>query len=1191
MTNIEPSPQSASVSIEQSLRDALEHHRAGRLDEAVELYQAILLADPGHADANHGMGVMAVQVEQPEAGIPYFVAALEADPHRARYWLSYIDAMFRSGQADEARDVLAQARRQGLEGDEADALAQRMEGDRPNPQVPAPDQATAVKPEPPELPQVTPGLRKKVKRPKAVGHAASPGARIPERKAIDDLLAAFQQGRLTEAAALAQAMTRKHPRHEFGWKALGAIYQQMGRTADAVAPMQKAVELSPRDIEALYNLGVVFQSLGRLAEAEASYRRVLRLNPDYADGHGNLGVILHDLGRLNDAEVSLRRALEIKPDSAAGHGNLGLTLHHLGRLEEAEASFRRALQISPDLADASNNFGNTLKQLSRPEEAEACYRRALQINPDFADAYNNLGIVLEEMGRSGEAEASFRMAFRVKPDFAAAYNNLGHTLKSDGRLFEAEALLRRALSIRPDYADAHCNLGATLMALARLEEAAASYRRALEANPDLAHVHCNLGVALQAMGRFDEAVASFQKALELAPDFVEAHINLGNALKELGRPDEAESTYRQAIQISPDCAEAHYNLGITLKERSLLVEAEASYRQALAINPDYAEVHNNLGICLMDQGRQEEAESSHRKALEINPDCADAHNNLGNICMSLGRLDMAETCYRRAVQANSDFSQAHNNLGTLLMNMGRLDLAEACYRRAIQANSDYSEAYSNLGAVQKYRGQLDESMASCRRALELDPDSAGARVNLGNVLLELWQFDEAVASYRLALEVKPDFPAAHSNLLFALSQSEAADVQRLFAEHCRFGELYEANLRANWPQHGNTRDPERRLKIGFVSADLRDHAVAYFIEPVLAHLATYPQLILHAFYNHAIDDTIAQRMRTYLAHWHPIVGLSDEAVAQKVRDEAIDILIDLSGHTAGNRLLTFARKPAPIQASWMGYPGTTGLRGIDYYFTDRFFLPQAKFAGQFTEALAYLPASAPFLPYEQAPAVNGLPVLENGHLTFGSFNRPSKITRPVVALWAKLLRDLPESRMLLAGMPATSKGDILIEWFAQEGIERDRLSVHIRADLDSYLGLHHQVDVCLDTFPYNGGTTTLHALWMGVPTLTLAGRTPASRTGASVLGHVGLDAFVAHDAKDFVQRGLSLTEDVAELHNIRAGLRERLAKSAIGQPALIAAGLNQALRIMWERWCRGAPAEYIDAPESVTADWSQESGA
>jgi predicted O-linked N-acetylglucosamine transferase (SPINDLY family) len=372
------------------------------------------------------------------------------------------------------------------------------------------------------------------------------------------------------------------------------------------------------------------------------------------------------------------------------------------------------------------------------------------------------------------------------------------------------------------------------------------------------------------------------------------------------------------------------------------------------------------------------------------------------------------------------------------------------------------------------------------------------------------------------------------------------------------------------------------LRIGFVSPDLCNHAVASFIEPVLAHLSRYPQLSLHAYYNNIIEDAVTQRLRGYLAHWHPISGISDTALAQKIRADGIDILIDLSGHTGKNRLLTFARKPAPVQASWMGYPGTTGLNAVDYYLADRFFLPPGKFSSQFTEKIVRLPANAPFLPSIEASSVNDLPALSNGHVTFGSFNRPSKINRSVIALWSQLLRALPNSRMLLGGMPEEDKYGTLIEWFVEEGIAPDRLDFHIRSDMQCYLALHHQVDICLDTFPYNGATTTLHALWMGVPTLTLAGHTTASRQGAATLGHVGLEAFVAHDAEDFVQKGISWTSDLAELSNIRTGLRERFAKSAMNQPALIAAGLQRALRIMWQRWCEGLPPALIDASNHPT---------
>ena len=1188
MTNIEPPQHATVLNIDQALRQAVEHHQAGRQEEAVALYQSILQADPRHAEANNNMGAMAVQVKQPVAGLPYFVAALETDPTRERYWLNYIDALFQADQVETAREVLALARQQGLQGNEVDALAARLEGsalvaeesNAADPRIAgeSPPVPSAVLKSSPEKPKAKPAKPDKSARKSAPRKG---GGRDP--KEIDSLVTLFGQGRFAEAATLAQALTVRFPLHEFGWKALGAAYKQMGRTADALVPMQKAAAMSPRDVEAHFNLGVTLQELGRLGEAEASYRRALEINPDYVDAHSNLGVILQDQCRLNEAETSLRRALEIKPDNAKTLSNLGVALQDLDRLDEAEASFRRALQIDPGNPEAHNNLGNTLKGLGRPGQAEASYRRALQINPDYADAHSNLGVVLQDMGRPGEAEASYRQAIQARPGSAEAHCNLGVAQKELGQLDEAMASCRRALAINPEYVEALNNLGTILMSLGRRDEAEACYRRALRANPEFAWAHSNLGTILHRLGRLGEAEASYRKALEIRPDFVEARVNLGNILKELGRPDEAEASYRQAIQARPGSAEAHHNLGIALQDRGRPAEAETSYRRALEIKPDYTEAHNNLGIIFMSRGQPGEAEASFRRALATNPEFVQAHCNLGIAQKELGQLEEAMASCRRALAINPEYVEALNNLGTMLMSLGRRDGAEACYRQALQANPNFSEAHNNLSIIQKDLGRLEEAMASCHRALEINPECAETHLNLGNVLQDSWRLDEAIASYRHALKIKPDFAAARSNLLFCLSHDETVGVQELFAEHRRFGEQFEANLRASWLQHSNSREPERCLQVGFVSADLYDHAVAFFIDPVLAHLATYPQLSLHAFYNNGIEDRVTQRLRKHLKHWHSIVGLSDEAVAQQVRNAGIDILIDLSGHTAANRLLAFARKPAPIQASWMGYPGTSGIQAMDYYIADRFFLPPEGFSGQFTEAFGRLPANAPFLPFQGAPAVNALPALSNGHITFGSFNRAGKIRRAVVALWAQLLRALPNSRMLLAGMPAPDKEGTLVEWFAQEGIERSRLSFHTRNDMTRYLGLHHQVDVCLDTFPYNGGTTTLHALWMGVPTLTLTGDTPASRTGASVLSHVGLDAFVAHDAEDFVNKGVSWADNLAGLQDIRGGLRERFAKSAMSQPELIAESLQRALRIMWQRWCQGLPAESFEVTGQAQA--------
>ena len=1161
MTDAESPQQTAELSIEQALQQALARHQAGQLQEAGELYRVILQAHPNHPEANYNMGVLAVQMKQPAAGLPYFMAALDADPARGQYWLNYIDALFQAGQLEDARQVLALAQQQGLQGDAVEALALRLKGGA---QVDgqanaehqqASNESQSVSSAAPQSSQKT-AKTKPAKPNKSAGKLAPHKGKIPSPQEINTLVDMFNQGQFTEAASLAQAMTERFPLHEFGWKALGALFKQMGRSADALTPMQKAAALSPGDVEAHYNLGVTLQDMGRLIEAEGSYRRALKINPNYADAHVNLGVILQELGRLDEAEASYRRALQVRPDYAKAHSNLGAILQKLSRFGEAEASYRRALQINPDNAETHSNFGSALKNMGRLDEAEASYQRALRINPDYADAHYDLGNILKELGRLNEAEASYRKVLEIKPDFVEVYSTLGNILKELGRLDEAEA----------------------------------SYRKALEIKPDFVEAHYNLGNILSDLGRLDEAEASYRKALEIKPDFVEANSNLGNILKNLGRLDEAEAIYRKALEIKPDFAEAYNNLGVTLHDLDRLDEAEANYRRALEITPGYAESHTNLGVTLKGLGRLDEAGASYRRALEITPDYAEAHYNLGVTLQELGSLIEAEISYRRALEIKPYFIEAQCNLGITLKDLGRLDEAEANHRQTLKIKPDYAKAHGNLGIILKDLGRLNEAEASYRQALEIEPNNAKMHNNLGDSLQHMNRLDDAEASYRRALEIDPGFDMAHSNLLFCLLHNETADAEMLFSEHLRFGEQFEAPLRTSWHQHSNSRNLDRCLQIGFVSGDLRDHAVASFIGPVLAHLVGYPQLSLHAYANQVINDSVAQRLRGYFAHWHPFVGLSDAALAEKIRADSIDILIDLSGHTAKNRLLTFARKPAPVQATWIGYPGTTGLSAMDYYLADHFLLPPGQFDEQFTEKIVRLPANAPFLPFEGAPQVNALPALSNGYVTFGSFNHLSKLSRSAIALWSQLLRALPDSRMVLGAMPEEGEYDTLIDWFAQEGIARERLSFYARCGMDVYLGLHHQVDICLDTLPYNGGTTTFHALWMGVPTLTLAGSTAAGRSGASILGRVGLEAFIADDAADFVQKGLSWAGNFAALSDIRAGLREHFAQSATGQPAVVAAGVECALRIMWRRWCAGLPAESFEVSSQDIDGITQEAG-
>ena len=460
------------MNIDQSFEQAVIHHQAGRLQEAEQLYLAIIQAQPNHAKANYNLGMM----KDPAAALPYLMAALEANPAHGQYWLSYVNILFQSGQIEVAREVLALAQQQGLQGDEVEALAARLKKSPPT--------AVSVLPHDKKSP--------KAKSNKSALKTPLHKPKNPDAQEGNTLLALFSEGRYIEAKHLAQKMTEHFPLYGFGWKALGTVFMQMGQNAEALAPMQKAVMLSPDDAYAHSNLGNILSDLARLDEAEISLRQALRIDPNFAEAYSNLGSTLQDMGRIDDAIASHRHALRIKPNLAEGHYNLGNGLKEQGCLAEAEISYRRALQLKPDYAQAHSNLGITLNDLGRPGEAEASLRLALQIHPAFAQAYSNLGNTLRDMGRLDEAEANYRRALEIKPDLAEAYSNLGNTLRDMGYLEEAEANYRRALEIKPDHAETYNNLGNILQDLGRLDEAEASYRQALQIKPDHAKAHSNL---------------------------------------------------------------------------------------------------------------------------------------------------------------------------------------------------------------------------------------------------------------------------------------------------------------------------------------------------------------------------------------------------------------------------------------------------------------------------------------------------------------------------------------------------------------------------------------------------------------------------------------------------------------------------------------------------------------------------
>jgi len=681
-------------------------------------------------------------------------------------------------------------------------------------------------------------------------------------------------------------------------------------------------------------------------------------------------------------------------------------------------------------------------------------------------------------------------------------------------------------------------------------------------------------VTLFNSGRYAETQSRAHLLVEQYPDSGLAWKVLGASLQVQG--NDALPALQRATKLLPDDADAHSNLGTALQNLGRTVDAVASYRRALEIKPDFAEAHYNLGNALLGLGQLDLAVASYRRALEIKPYNINALYNLGNALKTLGQLDDAVASYRRVLEIKPDFAEAHYNLGATMKGLGRVQDAVMSYRRALEIKPDIAELHYNLGNALLDLGLLEDAVASYRSALEIKPDSAEANCNLGAALLGLGRLADAVASSRRAQQIKPDFLEVHSNLLFIHNYLSDQPAAMLLGEARRFGELAarQAHAYTDWR---NFPDFGRCLRVGFVSGDLRDHPVGYFAESILVALAsdTSGQLELIAYYNHFHADAVTERIKTCCHGWHSTAGLSDEALAQQIRDDGIDILIDLSGHTAHNRLPVFAWKPAPVQASWLGYFATTGVAAMDYLIADPSVLPEAEEA-HFTEKIWRLPETRLcFTPPDVDVQVALLPALSNGYITFGCFNNLAKMNDAVVALWSRVLQAVPGSRLFLKTKQLTDPAvrQIVADRFVAHGIGAGRLILEGPAPRPVYFSAYHRVDIALDPFPYPGGTITAESLWMGVPVLTLMGERFLSRQGVGLLTNAGLTEWIAADAGDYVVRAVSHAGDLQRLAMLRNGLRQQVLASPLFDARRFARHFETALRGMWRKWCYATQEE------------------
>ena len=577
-----------------------------------------------------------------------------------------------------------------------------------------------------------------------------------------------------------------------------------------------------------------------------------------------------------------------------------------------------------------------------------------------------------------------------------------------------------------------------------------------------------------------------------------------------------------------------------------------------------------VGLEREQQGDVTGAEQAYRSVLDRQPKHPAALHLLGHVLTAQGRTGEALTVLSRAAALSPDDPDVQFNLADALRREGRMHAAEDALRRAVALRPEFAAAWLGLAGVMMGLDRLDDAEDCFIRALALEPGLSEAHYNYGNLLHREGRIAEALRQYRTAIDLKPDFMRAHSNLVFALNYSDDISPEEIFEEHRDWGRRHADPLTAAARPHPNPRTVGRVLRVGYVSPDFRDHAVTYIFESTLAN-HDRRRVLAYCYSDVERPDDHTERLRRSACAWRDIAGQDDEAVAELVRNDAIDILVDLAGHTDNHRLLLFARKPAPVQVSWNGYPNTTGMRAIDYRITDARADPPGTTEHLYSEKLVRLPeVYVAFTLPRVSPEVSPPPVLETGQITLGSFNAVFKVTPWAIKVWSRLLHELSDSRLLIFAVPAGRTRERILREFARHGIGEARLELAPRLPMAEFLNAHARVDIALDTFPYSGTTTTCQTLWMGVPVITLAGKSLVSRVGVTMLASVGLENCVAVDEADYVRKAIALAGDRDRLRELRLGMRHRMAVSPLTDGARFASFLEDAYAEMWERYCRDA---------------------
>ncbi|OGA51016.1 MAG: hypothetical protein A3G25_11265 [Betaproteobacteria bacterium RIFCSPLOWO2_12_FULL_63_13] len=693
------------------------------------------------------------------------------------------------------------------------------------------------------------------------------------------------------------------------------------------------------------------------------------------------------------------------------------------------------------------------------------------------------------------------------------------------------------------------------------------YRKAVEVAPDYAKAHLNLGIGLAAAGDVDGAIESYRTALAIDPGYAPANYNLATQLYARGELQGAASLLHLALESRPEFPEAHVALSNVYDAQGELAAAAASLEAALHQRPNYAGALYNYGLVLKKMGRMMEAEAALRRAIGVDPDNADAYYELAALLHTRGEFGEAEKLFCSTLERKPDHTQAFAALFDLYESQGNYAAAANAVEEVLRQRPDWAGALMNYGHVLKKLRRLTDSEAAYRRAIALDPAFVPAYRGLGGVLLAQSRIADALEVFRSGRSFDPEGFDLETAELFALNYIDDLSREEIFARHRAFGERLERKYPRRTEPFRNERNPERRLRVGYVSADFYEHPVALFAIPLFER-HDQSACEIYCYSTGTSQDRVTRQLQSRANVWRDAGSMSDPELFEAITRDEIDILVDLTGHAGDFRIGVFARQAAPVQATWLGYPNTTGTTRVQYRIADNITEPAGHSERFHTETLVRLPHSQwCYRPFVSIECDVVPPMTRNGFVTFGSFNEFTKLSPSILRLWITVLTRLPDARLVIARVSDGPGKDSLIRDLKGAGITLERITFAPVVALDEYYRRFGTVDIAFDSAPYSGTTTTCDTLWMGVPVLTLPGITSASRPSASILTTLGLTGWIAATSEDYVRIAVDSASNKANIVRLRESMRTRMRTSPLMDEVRFARDVENAYRTMWRAWC------------------------